>query len=451
MDAEGLFFSAVCKTGDVSHLRGLNRDHLVEPYDQVYDYVVEFVRAQGKLPRHETVDARFPRLLPRDAPEDPSFYADAIRENAMRVDIEDGIEARVLPHLADQRASSALGEARSMVSEVSERYRTWGQGAVLNDISANVEARMADYRLRKAAQGAIGLPTPWRTLTLATGGLQNTDACALLARPNMGKTWALVLWAVYLWQKRFKVLFVSMESPPEGRKPKDRSHRVVGPTCLRCYQHGVSERDECPAADIPRQRLSIRFDALGSRLSAWRLYKGWLTPQEEATLERYYRACATKNNGKWGDLKIVATPYIKTLGDLEMEILQYEPDVVFWDSAYLAAQPQRNRGENRWGALVHSFKLMLERVQIPGVVSWHFNRDVAEKATEAGMGAGALTDELPRVFDTILGMFRPPEVEEAGECIWRGLKTRDGVRMGTLRTNFQVKDCIDFSEIGEGV
>jgi hypothetical protein len=268
----------------------------------------------------------------------------------------------------------------------------------------------------------------------------------------MGKTFAMVLWAVFLWQCRFKVLFVSMETPPSAKKPKNRNHRMIGQMCFRCYQVEPTggEQAECPAADIPRQRLSIRFDALGSRLSAWRLYKGLLTPFEEERLEKYYAACATKNNGRWGDLRIVATPYIKTLGDLEMEILSYEPDIVFWDSAYLAAQPARGKNENRWSGLVRSFKLMLERVSIPGVVSWHFNRDVLENAVSASMNSAALTDELARVFDTIIGLFRPPELEEVGEAIWRGIKTRDGVKMGKLKTHFELKECIDFSEISVG-
>jgi hypothetical protein len=224
---------------------------------------------------------------------------------------------------------------------------------------------------------------------------------------------------------------------------------MIGSMCFRCYQLNP-EGDVCPAADIPRQRLSVRFDALGSRLSAWRLYKGWLTPFEEERLARYYAVCETRNNGKWGDLRVCSSPYIKNIGDLEMEILSYKPDVVFWDSAYLAAQPVRGHGENRWAALVTSFKLMLDRVGIPGVVSWHFNRDVDEKATSASMNSGALTDELGRVFDTLIGLFRPPEMEEAGEAGWCGLKTRDGVRMGALKTHFELRDCIDFSEISSG-
>jgi hypothetical protein len=269
----------------------------------------------------------------------------------------------------------------------------------------------------------------------------------------MGKTWAMILWAVFLWQRRFRVLFVSMETPPAGKKPHNKNHRMIGSMCFRCYEAEPEggEGAVCPAGELPRQRLSVRFDALGSRLSAWRLYKGWLTPFEEERLKKYYAACVTKNNGKWGDLRIVATPYIKTLGDLEMEILNYQPDIVFWDSAYLAAAPQtRGAKENRWASLVCNFKGMLDRVAIPGVVSWHFNRDVTEKAESASMNSGALTDELGRVFDTIIGLFRPPEMEEAGEAMWRGLKTRDGVRMGSLKTHFELKDCIDFSEISTG-
>lgn len=448
MDAEGQFFSALLRGGDLGQLRQVERDHLAEQFHNVYDYLIEFMHARGKLPRFETVRGKWPNLLPTDSPEDVTFYADAIRQNAMRLAMEDGFTEHVVAPLREGRASQSLAGARQVVTDISETFREVDEAAVLRDISEGVATRMRAYKLRKKSQGAIGIPTPWAALTRATGGMQGCDACALLARPNMGKTWVLVLWAVYLWQMNFRVLFASMETPPRARKRRDPHHRVVGTRCIHCYERGVRQEDLCPAADVPPERLSIRVDALGSRLSAWRLYKGWLTPQEERTLERYYGACETRNNGKWGDLKIVAPPYVSKLSDLEMEILAYQPDIVFWDSAYLAAEKTRSR-ENKWTILCQSFKKMLERVGIPGVVSWHFNRDVTPTMQDATMGAGALTDELPRAFDIILGLFRPPDLEESGEAIFRGLKTRDGVRLGALKTYFQVKECINFAEIGE--
>ena len=452
MNYEALFFTSAIRSRDLEAFQKVNPEHLSDDYKRMHDYVVHFIREYSRLPLFDTVNGNFPGLLSNaHGGEEPEYYADRIRENAMRVDLEDALNEKVAAPLSEQRAHEALAGTRQVVSEISERYREDWEGTKLDDISFQVQQRMEAYRLRKAAQGAVGLPTPWRTLTNATGGLQEGDAAAVLARMNMGKSWALILWAVYLWQLRFRVLFVSMETPAHGKVPRDRTHRMIGKMCFRCYQVEPEDSSaECPAASIPRQRLSIRFDALGARLSAWKLYKGWLSPFEEEKLERYYAACATKNDGKWGDLRICASPYIQSIGDLEMEILSYRPDVVFWDSAYLAAQPTRGRKENRWASLVRSFKLMLERVGIPGVVSWHFNRDVTEKAMSASMNSGALTDELPRVFDTIIGLFRPPELEEADEALWKGLKTRDGIRMGTLRTNFQLVDGIDFSEITTG-
>lgn len=448
MDAEGQFFAALLRGGELSQLRQVSRDHLAEQFHPVYDYLLEFMQTRGQLPRFETVSAKYPNLLPADSPEDVSFYADAIRQNAMRLAMEDGFTEHVVAPLREGRASQSLAGARHVVSAISKTFRAVDEAAVLDDISEGVATRMRAYRLRKKSQGAIGIPTPWAALTRATGGLQGCDACALLARPAMGKTFVAVLWAVYLWQLSFRVLFASMETPPRARKRRDPHHRVVGTRCLHCYERGVLQEDLCPAADVPPERLSIRFDAIGSRLSAWRLYKGWLTPQEERTLERYYAACETRNNGKWGDLKIVAPPHVSRLSDLEMEILTYQPDIVFWDSAYLAAEKTRGR-ENKWTILVQGFKQMLERVGIPGVVTWHFNRDVTPTMQDATMGAGALTDELPRACDIILGLFRPPDLEEAGEAILRGLKTRDGLRLGALRTHFQIRDHINFSEIGD--
>ena len=447
MDSEGLFFSSLLRAGDLREMQGVNKDHLADQYQPLYDYIIEFVQGRGALPRWETVSTKYPGLLPDTANEDPSYYRDAIRQNAMRLGIEDGLSEHVVPSLREGKATNALAGVRKVVSDVSHTFRAVDESAYLADISESVADRMEAYRLRKKSKGAIGIPTPFPSLTRTTGGVMGCDAVAVLARPNMGKTWALILWAVYLWQNNYRVLFASMETPPRSRTRRDKRHRVVGNRCIYCYQTGVSAEDQCSA--VPNERLTVRFDSLGSRLSAWRLYKGWLTPQEEERLSKYYAACETRCGGRWGDLRIVSPPVVQTVADLEMEILSYQPDIVFWDSAYLAAEPSRGR-ENRWTMLVQHFKRMLERVGVPGVVSWHFNRDVTPTMETATMGAGALTDELPRVFDIILGLFRPPDTEEAGEAIWRALKTRDGVRMGCLKTYFEVKERIDFSEIGEG-
>jgi hypothetical protein len=788
VDVEGSFFTALLRSGQLQALGLIVRDHLTDHYRGVYDWTLEFLRTNGVMPRWETADSTFPRLLTPDAPEDPTWYAGQIRENALRIAMEDGFQEHVVNPLSESKATMALDGAHKVLADLNRTFRSNDQNAVLEDIGLSVSARMADYRLRKAAEGVLGYPWPWAALTRATGGLQPGDVAAFLARSGVGKaqpldarvltprgwrrmgdlvpgdvvasvdgtpssvlgvypqgvrqvyrvsfndgrstetcaehlwrvhsrasvdlmttadvaaaldrgqrlwvdafdgdfgvdaslpvrpwvlgallgdggltgstlmfsnadaavlqrmrdelaegpvvlkhysnydyaltvpggtrggnpmiaglralglwglashekfvprqyleaprqvreavlsglldtdghvgrengsitftstseqlvrdvvclarslgawasmrrratprythndetrdgrpayvcglsgaviahlithterreralsrdgrakrlafeavtptrmtatqciavshssrlyitddfivthnTWGMVLAAVFLWQRKLRVLFGSMETPPSSKKGRDTKHRVVGGICLYCYQRDQDPTQECPAAAIPRQRLTVRFDAVGARLSAWRLWKGCLTPPEERKLERYYAACAEP--GRWGSLKIIAPPVLSNIVDMELAILQYQPDVVFWDSAYLAIDKGKDRRDDRAGQFVIDVKRLAERMSVPIITSWHFNRDVDEKATDASQGSAALSDEVARVWDTLIGLFRPPELEDAGEGLWRALKTRDGVRMSGLKTHFKLVDSLDFREIGTG-
>lgn len=781
MDSDALYFAALLAAKNPKNLRMVVREHLALTWQPVHDFCLTFLQAQGRLPKAVTVTRKFGIELP-EVEEDVSYYAAAIRENAMRLALEDGLEEHVVGKLASAEPNAALDGAKRVVADVSRVFREGDRGLVLLDQRDNVDARRRDYKLRKRGNGKNGLPLPWDTLTRATGGLQPGDAWAILARPNIGKaqpldakvltptrwaamgdlkvgdalasadgepsevtgvfdrgmrsvfritfsdgrsteacaehlwrvhhrkwpeprtlqtsevaallqrpgsrrrywidavsgdfgtmqpllvdpwllgmllgngsmcgsslrlstpfpsvvaraqqalpagmsvkyvagvdygltgagnplmrhlralglwdheahekfipksymhapravrvatlcglmdadgwvekdgavmfcsaserlardvtylvrslggiatirerkqptytykgekrlgrpafavgvslpdarevfsvpkklcrvvarqktrritflsiepsrttqtrciavshpshlyvtddfiathnTTALMVTATYLWRLGFRVLFVSQETPPQSALPKNPNHRVLSGTCIRCYTADVPADQPCPAAKVPRQRLTVRMDALAANVSMWRLLKGRLTPQEEERFFAYLEACRDPEAQGWGQIRLVSTPAVRTVMDLEMEIIEYQPDVVLWDSAYLAAVgPRKNDAA---GNLVIDFKLMLERCGVPGIVSWHFNRDVDEKATEASQNSAALTDELGRVFDVLVGMFRPPEAVDAGEAIWRTLKVRDGIPMRELRTHFRVKEEINFAEI----
>ncbi len=444
MNHEAYFFSSLLQSGSFAALRGVQREWFHEEWLKVYDFVWAFVRDRHALPRPETVEGSCAVVLP-SAQEDVSFYAATLRDNAMRVTIEEGFSERVVPALGEARPGDALAGARDVIAEVSRTFRDHDRGLIL-DIDSNVDLRMADYLRRKHAQDGVGLPLPWPTMMTATGGPMPGEVWSFLARPNVGKTWVLVVIAVWLWQLGDNVLFASMETPPQGAQPRDKRHRVVRGGCIRCFTQGASPQEECPAP--PRQQLSVRFDAVGARLSAWRLLKGCLTPPEEQRLHQYYEVLKNQRAYGWGNLRIVSAPAISSVGDLETEIMGMGPDVVFWDSAYLAAAKGRGgKRTDRAGELVEDIKHMLERAGLPGVISWHFNREVDEKATNASQNNAALTDDLGRIWDVLMGMFRPPEVKDAGEAIFRSLKVRDGIEMPELKTVFRVKEEINFAEI----
>jgi len=252
------------------------------------------------------------------------------------------------------------------------------------------------------------------------------------------------------------VLFASQETPGQTRPPRDKRHRVIQGRCVMCYRENVLRTADCSAADIPRQLLSNRFDAIGARISAWRLLKGCLTPQERERMDVYWDICANPLDNAhgsygWGDLRIASQPDIRSLADLEMEVAEWKPDVVFWDSAYLAAETTgRLKRKEAYDDLLVGFKEMLGGEGIPGTLSWHLKREVTEKAKDCGLGDTAYTDELGRLTDVVVATFRPAELQRAREAYLRTLKVRDGVRMPALLIHWDVKECIRFDEIRVG-
>lgn len=449
MNPEADFFSALLHRGVPADLRAVDRAHLTPAWHPMYDWIAEFLRGHGKLPHADTVSQAFSYpFFP--ANEAIAYYAKAIRENAMRVALESGLSEKVVPSLEGRQAVTALEGAKAVISDVAARFREKDRGLVLPDISSNVDVRRRDYINRRASGDRLGLPTPWRAVTYATGGFLPGDAWAIIARPGVGKTWSAIAITVFLWQLGYRALFVSNETPPQSGLPRSPLHRVVGGRCIRCFATGVNPQEQCPAALTPRQRLTVRFDAVAARVSGWRLMKGILTPGEERQLSMYYRMCENPHVHGWGDLRIVGAPAINSVADLEMEIIEYQPDIVIWDSAYLAASSYVDvQKRDQPSELVKDFKRMLERVAVPGLVTWHFNRDVEEDALAASQNDVAFTDEMPKLFEVMLGLFRPPEVADAGEAVFTSLKVRDGIAMRALKTHFKMKDQINFAEIGD--
>jgi len=451
MDGEAQYFSSLLDRGRPADLQAVQRDHLGPSWRPVYDFVLEFAREYRQLPTRPTVAAKFRCDIP-DAIEPPTYYAAVVRDNAMRASMERGFEEQVVEPLSRTKPADALAGAQQVIADLRRDFKPPADHLTLN-IAENVDERLADYNLRRASQNQIGIPFAWPTMTASTGGRQAGEGIVIASRPNKGKTWATVVDCQFCRETGYNCLFVSGETAPQAAKPRRRGHRVVRGFCIRCYRPGVSERDECPAADIRRQRLSLRFDAVGARVSAFRLLQGALQPQEFAQLQRYYEICrnpAAAGYG-WGRLKMVSVPAINSVSDLEMVAEECEPDAIWFDSAYVLATRYKKKRNEAASELIFDIKNMAERLGVPITISWHFNRDVnGDKDTTATQNSLALTDEISRLFDVIIGLFRPTETEDAGEAIWQTLKVRDGIRMPELRTQFRMKDSIRFDEIGVG-
>lgn len=430
------FISAVLHDQDASALRLIDPERdLSPPWQKVLAWIDGFRQDNGVFPKPLTVAGTWSIQLPKPS-ESASYYAGLLQTNAKRARLEEELSVGVVPHLESHEPDKAIEATAEAITKIrSEFPEPDDSRSFLPNMAVNVEERWLDYEFRSNNSQLLGLPLPWPTITRMTLGMQPGEAWALVARPNIGKSWAAIVIAVYLWQMGYRVLFASMETPPRGGVAKSkRARERLG-----------------PYADVARQRLTIRFDAIAARVSAWRLLNGKLNPNELVQFRNYLGMCRDPAASGWGKLRIVSSPRVRTLSQLEQEANEFEPDLIIWDSAYLAI----NRGKQRKrtdaaGYFLEDCKHTFERLGIPGLLTWHFNREVNENDTHASTNDIALTDDMPRLFDAIMFLFRTPEMVDAGEAIWRSGKVRDGVNIQELRTRFEIKNEIRFEEISYG-
>ncbi len=455
MNPEAAFFASLLNgSHSPADLRLVQAEHFTADWLPVHAYVMQFVRDQGKLPRLETVEGACHVQLP-PAREHVAFYAQAVLDNALRFKLDVSLTEEVAAPLAQADPHTAVAGLNKVAGDIRRAFPTARPGLVMPDVRDGVRKRLSAYHIRaKAAQtnSPLGLPLPWPSITRATQGFWGI--WYLLARPGMGKTWITLLVAVFLWQLGYNVFLVSMETAPEADLPKDRRHRVVQGWCRFCYEHGVSPAQECPAAGVNRQLLSVRIDAIAARISPWRFLNGCLTPFEYQRLVRYY-TYMEQGAPAWGRLKVVASPFVSTLDDYEAECRAFDGDAGFIDSGYrmLRGIDPRNldKTSNRASELVMAHKDVHERLAIPGWMSWHFNATVSEDATKANASGTIMhTDEVNRASDVMLGVFRPPDLQMAGEAIGRTLKVREGLALREMRMFFRVKEDLNFAEISAG-
>jgi len=432
------YFAALLHEEDPAALRLVNPARDLSPaWRKLYEWIMVFYRDYGRLPKPHTVGGQWDIRLARPA-ESAVVYANIITKNVKRARLEEELSEGVVPHLAGHKPDEAMAAASEALSRVRSEFPDPDDArSFLSSMSLNVDERLRAYEFRAAHRGLLGLPLPWQTITRMTQGMRPSELWMLAARPNVGKSWAALATAVYLWQTGYRVLFVSMETPPQGMKAKSKRAR-----------ERLGEW-----ADVIPQRLTQRVDALGARVSAWRFLNSQLNPLEMDQLQQYYAACRQQAACGWGDLRIVSSPRVRNIGQLEQEALEFEPDLVIWDSAYLAIQRGKGQGKRSdlAGYFLEDCKHTFERLGIPCLLTWHLSRNVDEDDTHASLNDIALTDDAGRLIDVIMFMFRTPEMVDAGEAVFRSGKIRDGVNIPELRTRFEIKRHIDFSEISFGL
>jgi len=403
MDIDSYFIGTLLAEGDPTQLKGIKQDLFDDEWQDVYEYVVGFLKKYGRLPRIETVTAQ--KGVEIEAGSEPMrYYADELRNRSIRNALSNGLREKVFASLDQDNVPEAFKGLKHVVADLSRRYYNREETGSVS-MREGVKDRVAYYRERKAAKGVLGLPTPWPTLTRVTAGFQGGDVIVITARPEIGKSWLALIISVFLTLAGYRVVFSSMEMKPK--------------------------------------KVGIRMDAIGSRISSDRFRRGVLTAEEEARLKVWYKRCL--NDESMGEFFAYGSSDVETVVDLELKVLEDKPDIVVWDSFYLASESPDWKD---MAQLTRDCKRLAERpdIDVPIILITQLRRTVKKTDRKADTADLAFTQSIVNDADVILSLFRTSDMENLNEMLIRSIKIRDGVKLKELLIQWNL-DTMDFSEI----
>lgn len=243
------------------------------------------------------------------------------------------------------------------------------------NLAEGVDELLAEIRERPT--GLIGIPTGFKLLDTAIGGLEPGTLTVLGARPKAGKSTLLLNWAKHIaYEYGQPVLYVDTEM--SGREQRLR---------LLANLSGVPERDIKTGAYLSDERNvdSVRYaqDIMQKGIILHKYYPNF-TPEGVAALTRKYH-----HQGKAAALFF---DYIK-LPDADLQMISNVKE-------YQAL-----------GYLTVALKNLAGQLQIPVVTAVQLNREGANKGHVSSANF-ADSDRILRYANTLLGLTAKTKAEQ---------------------------------------
>lgn len=187
MNIDSGFISALLSSKDPQEIRRVDKSWLVPEYQAPLDFIVEFLKKHQRLPLAKTILAKFKGtgIKYTKNPELPRFYADEIRERALRAYYVERLKGEVAPSLESGESAKAETAILSLVAEARRKFRI--ETADIGIESDGTKDRWAAYLERKEKKGLIGLPYPWASFNEATMGMMAGDLITFVARAKKKK------------------------------------------------------------------------------------------------------------------------------------------------------------------------------------------------------------------------------------------------------------------------
>lgn len=343
--------------------------------------------------------------LPKPADEPLSYFADKLANRASYNAVL-SLHPQFIAAMSrkDMEAvSEILSQMRSAITRAEERRDVRTLQSLLPDLRDDYEA----HRFGRST----GVPFGYKFVDRLTGGMQDGDIILIVGRPGVGKTYTLLNFATRAWRAGYSPMIISMEM-----MQLQMARRVVG------IMTGLN----------PDQ---IRKGTLDSR-------KGAYFEHLKAVGDQVIRL---------KPCTFVAGNFMKSVGDIDMLIQEFVPDIVYVDAGYLLTPEKQSRNGSRHeevAAIAEELKQVALRRSVPIVLTVQFNRDESgAKDDRIPLLANiAGSDVLGQVASLVIAVRKGAAPNDETERRYDIIKDRDGV-IGGFTTEYVFSPSLSFKLI----
>lgn len=391
MNAEVGLISKILETGDftIPTDMQISQRYFSGKNKKAFKLIQQHVLQYGNVPSKEVFLKKLPNYpLTDTAGEGLRYFCDEVRNKLKHNTIVDTLE-EVSEHIENLESEEAYDLIKKLVVKVENEV-------ILSDrveVNKNTKARLEAYHERARSGGMTGIPTGIDRLDYILKGFNAGELIAYLGYTGLGKTWFLLIIAVYMAKQGYKVLIFTTE--------------------------------------MSTQMMIRRIDAIWCKLSYSRFVNGTLSPQELKRYEQYLN----KIEGDTDSNLIVeqATGGVSQIG---AKIDQHNPDIAMIDGAYLLEDDEG--GDDDWKALVRVFR-GLHRLALNKKLPIFATTQSKER--KVALDTISFAKAISNDCDVVLAGEQDDEMKADKEIKVKFLKIREGDSAGNIIMNW------DFNEM----
>lgn len=390
------------------HDNNLSGDSFVDDELRAFEFIQRHAEEHHQWPQPETVAAEVKIEWPQYPNEPPGYFVDRVLSR------NTGRTLSQCAHELRQRLQAGdIEDARTLLVQTYTALESMRPGEQTHTIAALGDQLIGDHDNRQRTVTMAGIPFGLPFLDEVSDGAQRGDSVAIVGRPGVGKTYALLRFAVgaYLYGKMPLVVTTEMT-------PIQVARRVYA------LLLGMS---------ATKMRLG--------RLSYWGRKKvvdkiGIM--QNEDQLPFYVVQGSLNTN----------------IEDIALRVQELRPDALYVDGAYMLRS--RKSAKARWEMITETsemLKSIASEFHIPSIATYQFNRKGPGSLANIG---GA--DAIGQLASIVIGIDNQKNKGESNilwsskvEKILTLLKGREG-EQGTIKVSYDMEHTkIEQTEVLSGV